>query len=73
MPDIRFEIEKHIAVLSDRRKDYKKEINLVAWGGRDAKYDIREWNADHSKCHKGVTLTSAELKQLKNVLNSLDI
>lgn len=73
MPDIRFEIEKHIAVLSDHRNDWKKEINLVAWGSRDAKYDIREWNADHSKCHKGVTLTSAELKRLKDVLNSLDI
>lgn len=73
MPDIRFEIEKHIAVLSDRGNGWKKELNLVSWGGRDAKYDIREWNADHSTCHKGTTLTNAELKELKNVLNSLDI
>lgn len=74
MPDIRFEIKEHIAVLSNRGSNgWKKELNRVSWGGRDAKYDIREWNTDHTSCHKGATLTKEELSTLKEVLNGLDI
>ncbi len=74
MPDIRFEIKKHIAVLSDRGSNgWKKELNLVSWAGRDAKYDIREWNADHSTCHKGATLSNEEARALREALNSLDL
>lgn len=41
MSDINFEIKKHIAVLNEKANGWKKELNLVSWGGRDAKYDIR--------------------------------
>ena len=74
MLDIRYEIKEHIAVLSDRSSSgWKKELNLISWGGRDAKYDIREWNTDHTSCHKGATLTKEELSTLKELLNGLDI
>ena len=42
MADIKYEIVKEIAVLSEKASGWTKEINLVSWNGRDAKYDIRE-------------------------------
>ncbi|MCI5840240.1 MAG: PC4/YdbC family ssDNA-binding protein, partial [Peptoniphilaceae bacterium] len=47
-----------------------KEINLVSWNDGEAKYDIRNWNPEHSRMSKGVTLTKEETKILKEVLNS---
>jgi hypothetical protein len=49
------------------------ELNSVSWGGREAKFDIRSWSADHQKMGKGITLTKDELESLKNLLNSIDI
>ena len=48
----------------------KKELNLVSWHGKDAKYDIREWSPEHDRMGKGVTLTSEEMKQLKLLLGN---
>lgn len=45
-------------------KGWTKELNKVSWGDRDAKWDIREWNEDHTKCSKGITLTDEELSLL---------
>jgi hypothetical protein len=73
MSEIRFEIKNHIATLSEKSSGWKKELNLVSWNGREAKYDLREWNEDHSSCHKGCTLSDEELKALKEVLSHLDI
>lgn len=74
MPDIRYEIKEYIAILSDRdNNSWKKELNKVSWSGRDAKYDIREWNTDHSSCHKGITLSKEEVQALRDALNSLDL
>lgn len=70
MADLVFEIEKTIAVLSTSAKGWQKELNLVSWNNRPAKYDLREWSPDHTKMGKGVTLTEEELQALKDaVLN----
>jgi len=57
MADIKFEIKKHIGVLSENAKGWKKELNLVSWNEREPKYDIREWSPEHDNMGKGVTLT----------------
>lgn len=60
--EIKFEIKEHISVMSERNdKGWRKELNLVSWNNKEPKYDIRDWNEDHSKCGKGVTLTYEEL------------
>lgn len=41
-----------------------KELNYVSYGGSEPKWDIREWNEDHSKMSRGVTLTDDELFDL---------
>ena len=73
MSEIKYEIVKNIAVLSTSASGWSKELNLVSWNDRDAKYDLRDWSADHSKMGKGVTLSKEELLALKEFLQSFEI
>ncbi|MBP5252086.1 MAG: hypothetical protein J6Z17_06720 [Treponema sp.] len=59
--------------LSQGKGGWTTELNLVSWGGRDAKYDIRSWSADHEKMSKGITLTKDELKELKALLDKMEL
>ena len=68
MADIKFEITKRIGVLSESTKGWTKELNMVSWNGRDAKFDIRDWSPDHEKMGKGVTLTHDEAKLLSKLI-----
>jgi len=72
MADITFEIKESLGVLSESAKGWKKELNLISWNGRDSKYDIREWDPEHEKMGKGVTLTKEELVALKALLEELE-
>ena len=72
MAEIKYDIEKELGVISESKKGWNKELNLISWSGRDAKYDIRDWSEDHSKMGKGITLSLDELKTLKDLLNSID-
>lgn len=70
MSGIKYKIVKHIGVISENPKGWKKELNLVSWNERDAKYDVREWAPDHEKMGKGITLTKEEISELKALLDS---
>ena len=67
MADIKYEITEHIAVLSTSSRGWNKELNLVSWNDRPAKYDLREWAPDHSRMGKGVTLSAEEVSTLKDI------
>ena len=73
MADIKFEIKETVGVIAESAKGWKKELNLISWNGKETKYDLREWSPEHEKMSKGVTLTSDELKALKELLNSIEI
>ena len=73
MADIKYEIKETVGVIAESAKGWKKELNLINWNGKEAKYDLREWAPDHEKMGKGVTLSNDELKALKELLNSIDI
>lgn len=73
MAEIKYEIEKELGSIAESSKGWKKELNLISWNGKDAKYDLREWAPDHEKMGKGVTLSADELKSLRDLLNTLDI
>ena len=68
MADIKFEITQHIGVLSEGAKGWKKEINRVSWNDREPKIDIRDWDPDHTKMGKGITLSDEEAQKLKELL-----
>jgi len=44
----------------------------VSWNDNEPEYDIRDWSPE-GKPGKGVTLTSVELKALKELLSSIEI
>ena len=71
--EIKYEIIKNIGVLSKSASGWTKELNLISWNDREAKYDLRDWSADHEKMGKGVTLSKEELLALKELLNALEI
>lgn len=73
MSRLDFTIKKHIATLGEGSRGWTKEINLVSWNGRDAKYDIRDWDEDHEKMSKGVGLTSEEFKKLIEFAKDTDV
>ena len=49
---------------------YQKECNIVSWCGRPARIDIRGWNADHTQCRKGISLTDEEAEDLYKILKA---
>ncbi len=71
--DFSFEITQSIGTIAEGKGGWNLELNLVSWGGRPAKYDIRSWSPDHQKMGKGVTLTKEELESLKKLLNGVEI
>lgn len=73
MAEIQYTITRHIGVLSEGAKGWKKELNLISWNEREPKFNIREWSPDHEKMGKGITLSKEELILLRDVLNGLDL
>jgi hypothetical protein len=73
MADIKYEIVKKVGVLSKSASGWVKELNLISWNDREAKYDLRDWSADGEKMGKGVTLTKEELSALRDLLNSIEL
>lgn len=73
MADIKYEIKEPIGLVSESNKGWTKELNLISWNGRTAKYDLRDWSPEHEKMGKGITLSREELMQLKEILNKMDL
>lgn len=71
--DFSFEIIKNVGTVAEGKGGWNLELNLVSWGGRPAKYDLRSWSPDHAKMGKGSTFSKEELIALKNLLNNLEI
>ena len=73
MADIKYEIKEKLGTLSESSKGWTKELNLISWNGREAKYDIRDWAPEYEKMGKGVTLSAEELKKLRDILNEMSL
>lgn len=73
MAGIKYEIVKELGKISETKSGWIKELNLVTWNDREAKYDLRDWSPEHEKMGKGITLSVEELKALRDLLNNMDI
>lgn len=73
MADIKYEILKTFGILSESAKGWKRELNYISWNNREPKYDIRDWAPEYEKMGKGITLSKEELKELRDLLNSMDL
>ena len=71
--DFSFEVVKNLGTIAEGKGGWNLELNLVSWGGRPAKYDIRSWAPDHQKMGKGITLTQEELVALKDLLGRVEL
>ena len=71
MPDIKYDVQKELGVLSEASSGWTKELNLISWNGNTPKYDIRDWSPDGSRMGKGVGLTEAEARNLQKLLNEI--
>ncbi|WP_089866299.1 YdbC family protein [Clostridium cochlearium] len=67
------EIKETLGVISESSKGWTKELNLISWNGRDPKYDLRYWAPEHEKMGKGITLSKEELKELRDMLNKMNL
>lgn len=73
LADIKFEIIENIGVLSESAKGWKKEFNRISWNDKEPKYDLRDWDPEHKKMGKGITLSAEELKKLRDILNGMEL
>lgn len=73
MSDFKFEITEHLGTLSESARGWTKELNKVSFNDRPAKYDLREWDSDHQKMSKGVTLSDEEMEILSKILKDKGI
>ena len=71
MAEIKYEIIETLGVLSENAKGWKKELNLISWNDREPKYDLREWDPEHEKMGKGITLSEEEVYKLKDILDGI--
>ena len=65
---VRFDLMERIGVLSRKDNGWTREVNIVAWNDGPGKVDIREWDPDHKRMTKGVTLFEEEAERLTEVL-----
>lgn len=70
MAEITFEITKELGVISENSKGWTRELNLVSWNEREPKFDIRDWNPDHTRMSKGISLTEEEMEKLVELFNT---
>lgn len=66
-----FKILKTLHSFPETSGGWHKELNIISWNDRMPKYDLRQWNEDHSKIGKGVTLSKDEMMELFHVINGL--
>ena len=45
----------------------------MSWNNKEPKFDLRDWAPENEKMGKGITLTNDELKELKNLLNEMEL
>lgn len=65
---VRFDLMERIGVLSRKDNGWTREVNIVAWNDGPGKVDIREWDPDHKRMTRGVTLFEDEAERLTKVL-----
>jgi hypothetical protein len=73
MADLSFEVKEQLGVLSESTKGWSKQLNLVSWNGREAKYDIRDWDERLEKMGRGVSLSRVEMSKLRDLLEQLSL
>ena len=67
---VSWEIKEHLAVLRENTSGWKRELNIVSWNDGPARFDIREWNEDHTRMTRGVTMSMDEGKKICDMMHN---
>lgn len=62
--EVTFDIQRHIGVISKNNTGWRKELNIVSWNSGKPKFDIRDWDQDHERMGRGITLIDRDMKKL---------
>lgn len=73
MANIKYDIVEQVGTISENNTGWTKELNLISWNDRAPKFDLRDWSPGHEKMGKGITLSTEELKSLKELLNTMEL
>ena len=65
---VTFKIKAHLGVLQENQSGWNKEINLVSWNDGPAKFDIRDWDPEHERMSRGVTISEKEMNKLLDIV-----
>lgn len=66
--EVVFKLMEHIGVLEERENGWTKEVNIVSWNGGPAKVDIRDWDPEHERMTRGITLFEPAAEKLAEAL-----
>ena len=66
--EVTFKLMEHIGVLEERKDGWTKEVNIVSWNGGQGKIDIRDWDPDHERMTRGITLLEDTAEKLAKAL-----
>lgn len=72
MAEFKYKIDQHIGILSKSEDgNYATEVNMISYGDKRPKCDIRRWNKKEGKMLKGVALNWEEVQRLLELLQEL--
>ncbi len=66
--EIDFNLIEGLGTLGAYKTGWTKEANIVSWNGGMPKIDIRDWDPEHERMSRGVTLHPSEAKKLVEAL-----
>ena len=67
---VEYRITARIGVLNEFSTGWQKELNVVSWNGGQPKFDIRDWDANHEKMSRGITLHEGEARAMAEMIIS---
>ena len=65
---VEFKIVEYLGILDRHQSGWCREVNIVAWNGKPPKFDIRDWDPDHVRMSRGITLFENEAIRLTKLL-----
>lgn len=71
--NFKYEILNHIGILSQNTTGWNKEVNIVKWNDASPKIDIRDWDSEHKKMSRGISLNINEVRKLNELFEELDL
>ena len=66
--EVEFKLIEQLGIIDRHKTGWNREVNIVAWNGKQPKFDIRDWDPDHERMSRGITLYEREAIKLTQIL-----